>query len=294
MKKIRKNYSGVVPNGKVLNSRNNSLQDTYSSDYLNRAIPDTKDLGPIIVDSVECKNLFNKNSFIKIMSYLDTTTGLITENVHNHTLFIKCLPNTTYTIQKMLSGVFAVGYINEEPAIGVKAYSIKNDNNLASITITTGSEAKYLAVRYYHNTVDTQYTEQQVLDSIQVEKGSVATNYVPHKEFDNEKRHITEGSAKLEVVTSAVQYNSFIQEDNICDFNIEFKSANALPKNASTKILSGLPKPKHTIRFVAYSESNKGFRCHLGTDGAINSWYNAIDENGNVNIHITYLVDSTK
>ena len=36
--KIIKKYSGVVPNGKVLNSRSQSLNDTYSCDYLNEQL----------------------------------------------------------------------------------------------------------------------------------------------------------------------------------------------------------------------------------------------------------------
>lgn len=35
-KKIKKNYNGVVPNGKVLNSNSSSLTDTYSCDYINK------------------------------------------------------------------------------------------------------------------------------------------------------------------------------------------------------------------------------------------------------------------
>lgn len=37
MKYIRKDYSGVVPNGKILNQEVNSLTDTYSCNYLNDA-----------------------------------------------------------------------------------------------------------------------------------------------------------------------------------------------------------------------------------------------------------------
>jgi len=126
------------------------------------------------------KNLFDKKNFGKISAYLDTNTSLVTSNIHNYLLFVPCSPNTTYTIQKMLSSVFGVGYTNELPTGGVQAYSIINDGTLTNATITTGANAKYIVFRYYHLGNDTTITEQQILDSIQIEQGSTATTYEPH------------------------------------------------------------------------------------------------------------------
>ena len=43
--KIRKTYQGVVPSGKVLNSKSDSQIDTYSCDYLNNIIGKIQILG---------------------------------------------------------------------------------------------------------------------------------------------------------------------------------------------------------------------------------------------------------
>lgn len=51
MKRIRKMYSGVVPNGKVLTTKNYSQIDTYSCDYLNDVIP-TMETGTVELTGV--------------------------------------------------------------------------------------------------------------------------------------------------------------------------------------------------------------------------------------------------
>lgn len=55
------------------------------------------------------------------------------------------------------------------------------NNTGTSITITTSANAQYLVVFYYLSGTDT-LTEQAILDSIMIEKGSTATTYEPHQE----------------------------------------------------------------------------------------------------------------
>ena len=194
----------LMPNQSYVSTiKQDSDTNTYSCSYINDTIPDTQDLGDIIVDDITCKNIFDKNNFNKLNSYIASTTGLITADASNRLLYVECKPNTTYTIQKLSSTVFGVAYTNEVPTNGVQAYGFKNGGSSTELTITTGSEAKYIVFRYYHTINDTTYTEQQILDSIQIEKGSVATSYVEHREFDNAivQASINALASKLNVIT---------------------------------------------------------------------------------------------
>ena len=53
------------------------------------------------------------------------------------------------------------------------------NTNYKATTLTTGNNAKYIVINYYHSSNDT-LTEQQILDTIQIEVGSQATPYSPY------------------------------------------------------------------------------------------------------------------
>ena len=130
------------------------------------------------------KNLFDKDNANVLNAYFalpsDTT---ITSNAQNRTLYVPCNANTTYTFQAMGSNwIRQVGYTATTPAAGVSVSGITNlEKNATSTTITTGSTAKYLVFRFWHQNNSTE-TYQQALDSIQIEKGSTATSYAAYFE----------------------------------------------------------------------------------------------------------------
>lgn len=186
MKKIRKVYSGVVPNGKVLNTKNDSLQDTYSSDYLNRAIPDTQDLGEIVVDDIICKNLCSGSTQNYFINLAATTSGLM---AGNSGLAIP-VDGGYYTISTTITQErYRIGCVNTLPTTesGNTLYKgINKDGTKESITIDTTGYS-YLIV----NATD--------LTKIQVEKGPVATGFVEHRDFDNTKHTLYENSGGTEL-----------------------------------------------------------------------------------------------
>lgn len=127
------------------------------------------------------KNLFDKNRVSSIYGYVSGDT--IVSGSTTKTLYIKCEPNTTYTVQKTNAGTeqrFCVFDTVNVPAVGEKIVSFVGHtagvDDSASLTITTGSNSKYLAV-FYMKTDVTSVPEQEILDSIQIEKGPVATEY---------------------------------------------------------------------------------------------------------------------
>lgn len=128
------------------------------------------------------KNLFDKNNPNSRTGNVEAN-GTLNLTGNNRTFFLKCEPNTTYTIQKRNDGDvnrFIVAWSELTPENGIPVYGRIQDYDANSITITTGATAKYLLVTYYRN-AETVLTEQQVIDSIQVELGSTATDYQPYQ-----------------------------------------------------------------------------------------------------------------
>lgn len=130
------------------------------------------------------KNLFDKDNVNTINGYF-TGSGTTTITGHNShiIIYIPCNPNTTYTVQKLNEGSnkrFGLATSETIPTInGTIMQSTGQQNNQDSLTITTNSTANYLLVWCYV-TNDEQVTWQQILDSIQIEKGTQATSYSPY------------------------------------------------------------------------------------------------------------------
>lgn len=141
---------------------------------------------PSEIENLEGRNIFDKDTANILNAYIDSSHTAITSSDANRLLYIKCKPNITYTIQKLASpNDRMIAYTTEIPAIGVQTYgNFTFTRNTTSKSITTGSDAKYLVFRYYQTSQDSQYTEQEVLDSIQIEEGTVATPYVPYNSLE--------------------------------------------------------------------------------------------------------------
>ena len=124
-------------------------------------------------------NLFDKDNAI----ILNTSTSdgkLGTQNNNTRTLILPIIGGETYTISKISSQRFAVAtlenYGYQEPYVdSVSGLSLTATN----CTLKTSLNANYLAVYYYLSTADT-LTEQEILDSIKIEKGNKATPYSPY------------------------------------------------------------------------------------------------------------------
>jgi len=122
------------------------------------------------------KNLFNKDGSNILNAYI--STGYVENLSAGKTVFVKCKPNTTYTVSKTAGQRFAVAYTKATPANGVPIYGRIGDNTAASITITTGEDAEYVVAFVYNASVDT-VTADEMLASVQIEEGNHATAYEP-------------------------------------------------------------------------------------------------------------------
>lgn len=180
MKKIRKTYSGVVPNGKVLNSRNNSQQDTYSSDYLNRVIPNTNDLGEIIVDDIHCKNIFDGKFRQGNFQGVALTIRLF--NANN----FKLKAGKTYTFSTNMdlsTFVYAISLNDNTYPTTVNNFYESGAKSTSSFSFTPTKDG-YLGITIRKTDANATITLNEISNYwFQIEPGPVTTDYVEHKKF---------------------------------------------------------------------------------------------------------------
>lgn len=125
------------------------------------------------------KNLFNKEAADIINAYISgATPSTIVEDANNTSVYIPCEPNTTYTVSKIADNVFRVGTTSELPADTVEVSGMLDNYSGTTLTITTAADAKYLVV--FIANIATTATVQDIIDSIQIERGSRATTYADY------------------------------------------------------------------------------------------------------------------
>lgn len=136
------------------------------------------------INEVICnKNLFNKNNYkyIKNGNISISKLKIGTDN-NSNIIYIKCKPNTNYTISKQYYSAnsrFAVGFTNDIPVIGGDITNGYKNYTGNIISLTSQSTSKYLCVWAYCNT-DT-YSENEIYAGLQIEENSIATDYEEHK-----------------------------------------------------------------------------------------------------------------
>ena len=150
------------------------VRGTYTADKVPEYTPYTNDKYFINLG----KNLFNKESYNSINAYIDAS-GVIKSSAGNKSVYIPCLPNTTYTVSRAQptsgNNKFGVCCTSAVPEGDMQSEVFTRDNTADSITITTNETAKYLMVWCY--VADFVASLAETLSSIQVERGITATSY---------------------------------------------------------------------------------------------------------------------
>ena len=123
--------------------------------------------------------MFDKNNAnILNNAYLNNSQSKIASGDGNKVLYISIEGGKTYTISKIASSRFAVATTSTLPSINTTTIDKEQDNSATHITLNTSINAKYLCVFYLYS-ADT-INEREILNSIQIEKGSTATSYEPY------------------------------------------------------------------------------------------------------------------
>lgn len=123
------------------------------------------------------KNLFNKNNFVSIESYIDGSNGEIKPYTgYTKMLILPINGGNSYTISRTAGKHFRAGTTSSYPANGVTVSNFKVNNTGTSITVTAGANDKYLVCSYYQKGVDT-ITATVIESSLQIEPGLKASAY---------------------------------------------------------------------------------------------------------------------
>lgn len=121
--------------------------------------------------------LFDKDNVNKLNGVPDVSS--ITSNTVAKSFYVQAKPNTTYTVsRKIIGSRFVVGTTANIPKIGETIIDRKVNNEGSSITLTTSKNVNYLVVYYLYNSSE---NEEEILDNIKIEKGSVATPWSAYR-----------------------------------------------------------------------------------------------------------------
>lgn len=125
-------------------------------------------MGSIVVDDINCKNLFNKNNVL--IGVFINLSGVQTasENMCMTNYYIEVNPNTEYTFSSNVANYLYIAEYNSSKEF-IKSTGI--DATDKEITITTDIGTKYVIAS----------CSKHYLDGMQFEEGSTATNYSEYK-----------------------------------------------------------------------------------------------------------------
>lgn len=130
------------------------------------------------INEVICnKNLLNQYKIVPY--YIDGENKVQRWEGEVESLYIQIKSNTAYTVSKKISARFTIATSTEVPRVGLTVNAVSN-RQANKLTITSKNEDKYLMIFYYKKTDDT-LSSQEIISSIQVEEGTVATAYVKHQ-----------------------------------------------------------------------------------------------------------------
>ena len=134
---------------------------------------------PQEIESINSYNLFDKENVNVINGYIQPSTGKILGSSNDKCLYVSIEGGKTYTVSKILSGIFRIGFTDSLPAINSTCNPLTYDNNVQSLTLKSNASNNYLVVDYFVNNNPAQ--EQDILNSIVIEEGSIAHDYMPYK-----------------------------------------------------------------------------------------------------------------
>lgn len=125
------------------------------------------------------KNRFDKNTMV-LNAYISYSNGALADSDIFRTVYLKCKPNTTYTFsQSVSSNRHILGFTSDNNISTPKTLTNLVDINNTfdgEYTFTTNFDTKYIFMMVSKTDVETSDVDD-ILNSIQIEEGSEATEY---------------------------------------------------------------------------------------------------------------------
>lgn len=180
-------YANPTPDGyfNTVNYNNIQLEQGTITEYTPHkkyGYNSQESMGKIIADDISCKNLFNFNNMKMSYATVDYTKKTITFTSFNNATLNNLkdicpdlVVGETYTFSFKTTSTVKYIYLNG---------SKYTWNNNGAHTITQEDLDGYIL---FYGATDTSCT----MSDIQIEKGTIATEYTPHKEFNNKQIYST-------------------------------------------------------------------------------------------------------
>lgn len=132
------------------------------------------------------RQLFDKDNANILNGYFTPSdTTFVTNNAHR-SVYIPCKSDTIYTVQKIATSRFRVGFTDILPANGVTITnsmpSSTNGENLTEVTVTSGANSKYLIAWVSNTNATSEPYMNDILNSLQIVEGSTAKPYTAYAE----------------------------------------------------------------------------------------------------------------
>lgn len=201
--------------------------------------------------NVRSENLFDKDNANILNAYLSEQKVISSNSAR--CLYIRCEPNTTYTVHKRQGNRFAVAYSEETPTINSSA-RITQDNTASNITITTNNTANYLIVWYYSGTYDTTISEEQMRESVIIIEGSTAPSKYIQYYNQTTNIYLDEPLRKSlnNIYTDYIDFanQKIIRRNGISVINVDDIT---LKSNYTNVEYASSPKPSDFIGYNSYS-----------------------------------------
>ena len=151
-----------------------NLPDTstpLNAQRLNSILNGEESMGSIAVEGIKSKNLFDKNDIVKEY-YIDSDGSIIWDsNMCYSNAFIEVKSNNVYTLSNDVTTFLGIAEYDENKNFIIR--NILNDGISRSFTFSTTSNTKFVRV----------VTGWRTTDKLQLEEGSIATEYAPHKKY---------------------------------------------------------------------------------------------------------------
>ncbi len=188
-KKITKFYAGNLGETHITDSDNGKIQDMIiygkSEQDGTPTLENPIDIKSVVNPTVKItgKNLFNKNEFTKLDNVWLNENLMLSKGDDNKGFVIKLNKGAYYYIQLPVDTDVQYAVFINFPKIGDVAVQVKHIINNTPINekIVLNDDA-YVFIKYTYYT-ETQYVQQEILDSIMIIREGNDTSYEPYKEI---------------------------------------------------------------------------------------------------------------
>ena len=194
------------------------------------------DVVDIVLDSPDSEgavNLFNPENIIA--GYFDTK-GVVIDASVTRSGYVKCSPNTLYTIIRNgdLSSRFAIGNTTAIPVVNAPVTNIKFKSTNRTFEYTTDSTAEYIVFFFYHKNHDTETPENYAKNIMIAENTAtdfteyVATKLIKKSILPFDIQAIPEDLASIKEENSAIKSDIESLKNNKAEANNRFNTKNKI------------------------------------------------------------------